>query len=385
LATIELKDADTNIVQKARQTLEICKTNELFRTEALRLIIWDYSRQNSYHEAAECAEMLLQEPKAIFDDKILRLDVLSKSSNSLVDPLIAALKSEAGTNIQRVFQLGEWLKSNRRAEEALAWIDALPPQSQTNMPVPLLLAECRSALNDYPTLIRHIEHEHWGKLEYWRHAIWAKSLQEVGNKLQSHTSWQTALALAKNQLEHLSQLLQFTAKEKWTNEYKEVLWVMALNHPKEEWAIQTLENTLFKEGDTRQLHKLYSHLVDVDPKNLRVKNNLAMTGILLDPHSTAAYSLARECYHQNPTNGFYLSTYAFALFVRNQTSNAVHLIEQINRKELENPAIAICYGIILGSTGDPKAKPYLDITGNETMLPEIVEHAKKVRSKLSSN
>jgi len=380
LASIQLHASDTNIVQEARQTLAICKTNLAVRAETLRLLVWDYGRQGAFSEAARYAEELLKEPKSLFNDKLLHLDILAKSSHALINPAILALKAEASTNIQKTFQLGEWLKNNQKAAEAIAWISALPQTAQTNMPLPLLLAECRATLNDWKTLLKYLENQQWGDQEYLRYAIRAKALKALGDKSQFNSSWEKAVAASQSQLESLSHLLRFAAKEAWTNENKEVLWSIMVNHPKEKWANQALQEYFYAQGQTRELQKLYTRMVELDPLDFRAKNNLAMTSLLLDPRSTSAYALARESYNHNPTNAFCISTLAFALHVRDQTAEAIQLLERLDAKQLENPSVAISYGIILGSTGNAKAKPFLDLAEKQRLLPEIADLVRKAKS-----
>jgi hypothetical protein len=242
------------------------------------------------------------------------------------------------------------------------------------------MADCHAALKDYISLLKLVENQKWGNLEYWRFAISAKAFKEIGNPSQFQANWQKSLEQAQNQLNPLSHLYRFTSQEKWTNENQEILWTIASHHPNEKWVFQSLEELLYSKRDTRQLLKLYSQIVEVDPNDYRAKNNLAFISLLLDPSSNLAYSLARETYNHSPTNAYFLSTLAFALHLKNQTADAIKLCENLNAKALENPAIAICYGVILGSTGDAKAKPFLNKVDKQHMLPELVALAEKTQS-----
>ena len=382
LASIQIHANDTNIVREARQSLAMCRTNGAVRPEALRLLVWDSERQGALKEAAIYAEELLKEPKAVFNDKLLHLGVLNKSSNAILKSTISALQIEASTNLQNAFQLGEWMKNNQRSADAIEWILAMPQAIQTNLPMAILLAECRASAAQWKLLIQTTEKQNWNDQEFLRHAILAKAQIKLGDKKQFQEHWQQAISATRTQIEPLAQLLRFAAKESWTNQNKEVLWAITTNHPKEKWAIQALQEHYYLQGETRELHKLFSRLSELDPNDLRTKNNLAMTGLLLDPKSNTWYALARECMSQNATNGLYISTFAYALHVRNQTAEAIQLLEKLDPKQMDNPSVGITYGIILGSTGNAKAKKYLALADKQRLLPEIATLVQQAKQKV---
>jgi len=116
---------------------------------------------------------------------------------------------------------------------------------------------------------------------------------------------------------------------------------------------------------------LYSQELKRSPSDLAMKNNLAMTALLLDAQELKPHELAREVYEKAPTNAAYVSTYAFSLHLQKKDAEALKVIERLKPQELQNPSIAGYYGLILKATGNgAKAKVYLESASKARLLPE---------------
>ena len=116
---------------------------------------------------------------------------------------------------------------------------------------------------------------------------------------------------------------------------------------------------------------LFSQQAKRNPSDLSVKNNLAMTALLLQANELNPYELARDVYQKDPTNAAYISTYAFSLHLQKKDAEALKLMQQLKPRQLENPSIAGYYGLVLKATGDKeKAKVYLQWASKAQMLPE---------------
>ena len=117
--------------------------------------------------------------------------------------------------------------------------------------------------------------------------------------------------------------------------------------------------------------QLFSQELQRTPSDLAAKNNLAMIALLLDAKELKPYDLAREVYQQAPTNASFASTYAFSLYMQKKYAEALKVMQQLKPQDLEIPAIAGYYGLILKATGNgAKAKGYLDWTSKARLLPE---------------
>jgi predicted Zn-dependent protease len=116
---------------------------------------------------------------------------------------------------------------------------------------------------------------------------------------------------------------------------------------------------------------LYSQELKRAPSNLGVKNNLAVTALLLDAQELKPHDLASEVYQKAPTNAAFASTYAFSLYQQEKYPEALKIMSNLKPHELDDPSIAGYYGLILKATGDPaKARSYLDWSSRGKLLPE---------------
>jgi Flp pilus assembly protein TadD len=255
--------------------------------------------------------------------------------------------------------------------ETLAWLRSLPRNMQTNQPVALLAAECYTILRDWRGLQNSLKQQDWAELGFVRHAFQTRALRGQDLPDAAKAEWDMALKTANGQKASLVMLLRLAAQWGWQSEGEDILWTIVNQYPGEKWAFVSLNQALFVDGRTRSLMMLYSQQLKRSPSDLSVKNNLAMTALLLDAQELKPHELAREVYEKAPTNADYVSTYAFSLHTQKKDTEALKVIEQLKPRDLENPSIAGYYGLILKATGNrAKAKPYLEWAFKSPLLPE---------------
>jgi hypothetical protein len=255
--------------------------------------------------------------------------------------------------------------------DALAWLRSLPIHTQTNQPTTLMVAECYMASKDWRGLRAWIEKQHWAELEFLRHAFMSRALrgQEMADSAKGE--WEQALQSANAQKQGLVMLVRLAAQWHWATEEEDLLWTIVNRYPQEKWAVHSLTQALFVGGRTRSLLQLFSQELKRTPSDIIAKNNLAMTALLLDAKEVNPCDLARDVYKQAPTNSSFAATYAYSLYVQGQKTEALKVMQQIKPKDLENPATAGYYGLILKATGSgAKARVYLELTSKGNLLPE---------------
>jgi hypothetical protein len=176
---------------------------------------------------------------------------------------------------------------------------------------------------------------------------------------------------AENRRVLLVELLTATRLWNWPQEQEDVLWAIANRFPKDQLAVQALTSRLYSTGKTRPLLTLFSLQLQNNRTNLAVMNNLALTAILLEAWEKKPHELARVVYQQGSTNSSFVSTYAYSLLVQRKAGEALKIIEQLSPQQLEDPAIAGYYGLILQANGQrEKAKKYFDLGMKAKLLPE---------------
>ena len=144
-------------------------------------------------------------------------------------------------------------------------------------------------------------------------------------------------------------------------------------------ALQTLYTLYSKKNQTQGLYRVMVRMVEVDPDDLKVQNNLAQISLLLNADRERARKLAADLYQKEPTEPTYVSTYAFSLYANGETNAALKVMGKLSEDQLKQPALAAYYGIFLAAAGKTsEAREYLALGQQAQLLPEekaLVERA----------
>jgi Flp pilus assembly protein TadD len=126
---------------------------------------------------------------------------------------------------------------------------------------------------------------------------------------------------------------------------------------------------------------VFQALVKKDPKDAQARNNFAMVSMLLGEDVAEANRSAAELHAAEPDNPVFASTYAFSLYLRGRSQEAVQTLRALGLNRLDDPSLAAYYGVFLSATGDSQtARTYLNKSAKAFLLPEeqaLVERAKK--------
>lgn len=372
LAVVRLHTTNGQAVAEARATLTRISTSvPALRCQALRELLLDAIGSRQTNVAVGLSKELVQQTNSTFSDRLVRLDVLKAIQSPDFNPALAASRREAATNIAKLHELSLWQMSRTGPADTLAWLRTLPDRLQTNQPAALLEAECQTALQDWKDLQASLDKQRWAELEFIRYAFRARALRGQDLTAGANVEWQLALKAANNQRQALLMLLGLAEQWKWQSEAEELLWLIVNRYPEDRGAFQALSQSLIAGGRTRPLMMLFSQELKRSPSDSALKNNLAMTALLLEAVELKPYELAREVYELAPTNPTYASTYAFSLYLQTNNVEALKVIQRLKPADLEKPAIAGYYGLILKATGDrAKARAYLEWASKAQLLPE---------------
>jgi len=126
-----------------------------------------------------------------------------------------------------------------------------------------------------------------------------------------------------------------------------------------------------KSGDTGGVYRVLVHSSELAPDDLTMQNNLAQLSLLLDADPERARKIAAELVRKEPGNAAFVSTYAFSLYARGDAAAAREAMEKLTEAQLQEPAIAAYYGIVLAAAGEKeKARAYLARGAQAFLLPE---------------
>jgi cytochrome c-type biogenesis protein CcmH/NrfG len=374
LAVVRLHMTNALDMAEARIALQrviLNSTNASLRSQARRELIVDAMRFNDIPAALTISKELSEQTNSVYTDKLLRLDVLMKTQSAEFKPTLASYQREAATDSAKLFDLANWQMNKLSSADALGWLQSLPMQTRTNQPAALLAAQCQLQLGDWHGLQAAIQPQNWSELEFIRHALVARALREQGLTEASTAEWGVALNSANGQKGSLIALFRLAAEWKWNTEAEQLIWIVVNRYPEEKWATATLSQYLMAGHRTRSLMELFSIMYKRTPDDLEIKNNLAMTAMLLGAPELNPYGLAQQVYEKSPKNPSYASTYAFSLYLQKKYADALKVMQQLTPKDLESPSIAGYYGLILKANGNSaEAKAYLNRISRVQLLPE---------------
>jgi tetratricopeptide (TPR) repeat protein len=374
LAVVRLHGTNETRLEEARASLKTLAdnpTNSLLGCQALRELAVDAMRFNQTNLALTLTKSVIERTNSLFQDRIVRLDLLRVTHDPEFQFALAACERQAAEDPGKTHAMATWQMSKLSTEYALGWLTKLPTNAQTTQPVPVLTAECYRNSKNWPALHGYLQNQGWGELEFLRHAYQTGALKGEGLPGAANAEWELAIKDTKNQKQPLEMLLRLAAEWSWPSEGEEILWAMVNHYPQERWAFSALSQLLYKGGRTRPLMQLYNQVARRFPADLLVKNNLAMTALLLEANELKPHDLAKEVYSKASTNLAFISTYAFSLHLQEKDAEALKVMQQLSSEDLENAGIAGYYGLILKATGDAeKAKVYLDRATKAPLLPE---------------
>ena len=374
LAVVRLHRNNALDMAEARIALQrviMTSTNASLCSQARRELINDAMRFNNITTALTLSKELAEQPNSVFDDKLLRLNVLLKGNSNEFKPTLGLYQSEAATNPAILFGLANWQMKQISTNAALGWLQSLPIQTRTNQPASLLIAQCQLALGDWRGLQSALQQQDWNELEFMRHAFLARALREQGLTEASAAEWGVALKSASDSKGMTTALFRLAALWRWNTEAEQILWTVVNKYPEEKWATTTLSEHLVAGQRTRSLMELFDIMFKRNPDDLDTKNNLAMTAMLLGEQELDPYDLARDVYEKAPANPSFVSTYAFSLYLQKKYPEALRVMQQLTPKDLQDPSVDGYYGLILKANGNmAAAKSFLDRSSRGRLLPE---------------
>ena len=371
LAVLQLNDPSAATQADARARLERLSDVPTLRSQAIRELISDAAHQNDTNNVLALTSKLVQPTNAPLEDRIFQLSILHGLHNEDFASALASCLMAVGGEPTKVFQFATWQAAALGPQEAISWLETLPAQVRSNRPVQLIESECRVELQDWRGLQTALPRQDWMELDFLRHAFLARALRGLDLKSTADIEWPLAVKATDNRRESLQMLLRLTGAWNWQSESEELLWIFVNRYPEEKWAYESLQADFVITGRTRSLMSLCGQESKRDPSDLQAKNNLAMTALLLNAVEIKPYELARELYEQHATNAMFASTYAFSLHLQEKNLEALRIMRRLNPGDLNQPAIAGYYGLLLQAVGsNALAQSYLEGAEHAVLLPE---------------
>jgi predicted Zn-dependent protease len=351
LATTRLTSTNENIAKTARVSLQELSTHSEVRLEALHQLFADAVAHKSSEQAVAYSLQIVKDPSATFRDKIDYLELLRETKSSEYSNWLAALEKASVTDSTNAFALAHWKATTGNPIDALRWIKSLPPQIQTNQPVPLVMTDCQMAVKDWKGILAEVDKADWGEANYYKLALQSLAERSLGESAAADVSWRKSVRASDHRLDRLARLAEITGVWGWTSEKSEVLTEIVDEFPQETWALDQLASQLHASGKTLEMERLYSKAYSKDPSNIRLKNNLANLYLLQKTELPKAYEMAKEVYNDSTNNPFFASTYAYSLLLQSKSDEALKVVNGLKAEYLQIPSVALYYGVVQAKAG----------------------------------
>jgi len=383
LATVRLVSTNSAVADHARQSLQAIPANSPLHLTALRYLAADAVAHKSFEKALAYSQQVISDPKATYLDKLTHLQMLHVSGNPGFNSWETALEADATHSQYHAYALAHWMQMEESPAAALSWLQKLPADLQTNLPVPLAITDCQIALKDWSGVLATVERQDWGELDYYRLTLESLADRSLGKNINAENAWQRAFLSSAHRLDCLSRLNQLTASWQWIAERREVLQEIVSEFPKEIWAGEQLIALFYTDGKTQALADLLDRLQSANPSNIALKNNLATVLLLLKSDLGRAHRLALESYNSSPDNPFFACTYAYSLLLQSKPDAAVKILGSMKAEDLKNPSIAAYYGVVEADAGRKNdARAPLKLAQTARLLPEELELVRQAQARL---
>lgn len=371
-AIIQLALNQADEQSKAREKLEKLKRQPDFAAQAIRALIQDAMARGT--SPVPLARELLALPHASFSDRLAALDALNKSKVPDFRELLATLQSQAADQPGETYALSNWMVRQGHVSEAKSWLDTLSPEQLGQVPVPMAYAECLLALKEWQTLVDRLSKEKWPDSEILRQAFLWRGKRELAPASQPETGlsdWQLALRGQTVRPGELYLAAQLLWSWDWQAEAEALWWILAEQTRVPESALRKLDRIYRNQKNTRKVWEVSRRAYQANPRDKIAQNNYAMLSLILNTDHKNAYTLAESLHRNQPSNSAFLSTYAFSLYRRGQSKEALQLFSTLNPKLLESPSYAFYYALFLKAEGrESESIRYAKLAEKADLLPE---------------
>jgi predicted Zn-dependent protease len=384
LATVRLALTPAGGSQALREELgALQKEPDLF-LPATRALLADARGRGDKAGALKLAEALNGASGARTGDRLLYIEELQEAGSPVFGPKLELLRHDT-TSAGGIYAVMEWMNNHGLAAKTIEWNAMLPTSIQAQLPEPLAVAEACTLKGDWKALRMLIKEANWGPVEFLRLAYVARlSAQETGrvHAAEAAGRWELAVNSTAGNANAIAMLARLAQSWGWKSQASELWWLIAKRNVGQRPALTALYDLAMADKNTRELYRVSRRILEVEGANPVAKNNVSMFALLLAEDLPDAEKIADEDYKSNPANSVFASTYAFSLYRQNRLQEAADVLAKLPAKELEDPSIGACYGVVLTELGEKeKAAPFLNAATQEKrrLFPEEIALVEKAQ------
>ncbi len=350
LAALQIKSDETEMRDKARETLLRLSHTTQYRGGALRALLNDAVDRNDLKSADEFAQDLQMTQQVTFNDLLLCLNFYRKLDEKKFSTLLEKVKPVAARNSADLGALMDWMNNNGMSAEILKWMDKLGSDTTTKPPAAAAIAEAFAQAKNWSRLRRWTRSSSWGSSDYLRlayQAYAARQLRQSGNDAEFDSLWRSAEVAANNDVAREMDLARLAGKWGLVTEGEQLWNRIARNAPARREAYDALAKIYRTNNDLPNLYRTTQRLHEISPGDTAVAANYARLALLLDQNAAEGHRVAKEAYERSPTDVNCAVTYAFSLYGQGRTTEGIEIIHKLPVDQLHDPHAAVYTAVLL--------------------------------------
>jgi tetratricopeptide (TPR) repeat protein len=354
------------------------------RGRALTLLLRDNLAGKVTTGTAELVRRLQLTPDLGVPGRLLGIEGLFLLGRPEAATLLAQLQAEVAAQPADVARVLDFLTRTGRLEQVQPWVATLPEATRRNEDVQRMVAEALLARRDAAGLEAYLRGGHWPNRDYLRAALLAHAYRDLGRSAEFAAAWKLALVSGGSDLRKATALLARADEWKWVSERHEVVWKLFALVPTNESVQRILILWERHQGNTTNLNRLFTRIVEIQPGDEVARNNLAYTSLLLGTNLPRASRLAAELTAASPQNPFYATTHALALYKQGKVAEALARLDALSAVEQAEPVRRLLRALCLAALGQagPAADQMNGVVLRE-MLPEEKRLAESGRTEIA--
>lgn len=384
LAEIELNEDTKRANTAVRQQIEKLSSVPELRVRALELLLRDAVNGKDKAMSLEFARRLRQTPALSAPQRVLVLAGLTEGEDPQAADYRRELQTDFAADPAGVVALAEYYRKAGFSTEARKWFDSLTEDVRKDIGVKEAIATTFLEWGEWARLDQAIAGSQWKEREFMRHAFTAYSARKNGRMADAGNAWRLAVIQAGDNVRKTSELLALVARWGWQTEQYDLVWKLFALLPRNEAISRQLIAWEHFQGHTSNLNRIYARLVEFSAEDRMLKNNLAYSSLLLDANLSKAYEIARLNFQSDPTNPYFITTQAFALYKQNKPAEALAMMQTMRPAALSAPERSLFVALYRAATGDGEgASDILSGLKPTKLLPEERQLVAKTASEVA--
>jgi hypothetical protein len=326
-----------------------------WKTKTIRALLLSNLEFNELDSAWNLSHELIISEEANQNDLLRHLQILLRTRPELVSAFLKKFRTPLVETPLDISKICGFLSSKGKASTALAWLESIPLSTENEFYHRLAKINVLLELEKWEETKSLIGDEAWDANEPIRQAFLARLAQEQGKLTQAQFHWKKAVRMALSSAETTVMLAESVKRwPRWENYSVEIFEEIFKRRIHIEYAYAELRRIYRLREQPERMLDLTSNMLKLNPDNPNLRNDRVMYSLLLDKQVSEAYREAKQLHDQYPESFLVKTTYAFSLYHQGQFTEALGVMESLDRRALRLPELAFYQALFLKASGKKK-------------------------------